>query len=61
MGRVKDGAGASAANPAGWTPVMWMLAGLASVGFVFSFLLWRSERGAHAHGLERVTPGREAA
>jgi MFS family permease len=61
MGRVKDGAGASAANPAGWTPVMWMLAALASVGFVFSFLLWRSERGAHAHGLERVTPGREAA
>jgi nitrate/nitrite transporter NarK len=61
MGRVKDATHASAANPSGWTPVMGMLAALASVGFVFSFLLWRSERGARAHGLERVTPGQEAA
>ena len=26
MGRVKDAGGASAANPAGWVPVLWMLA-----------------------------------
>jgi MFS family permease len=54
LGKAKDAAGASAANPAGWTPVMWMLAALASVGFVFSFLLWRSEQGPRAHGLETV-------
>ncbi|BDG02779.1 MFS transporter [Anaeromyxobacter oryzae] len=61
MGLVKDVAHAGADHPAGWTPVMWMLAALASVGFVFSFLLWKSERGARAHGLESVTPGRQAA
>jgi hypothetical protein len=36
---------------------MWMLAALAGAGFVFSFLLWREERGPAAHGLEAVTPG----
>jgi MFS family permease len=54
LGKVKDATGASAQNPAGWTWVMWMLAALAAVGFVFSFLLWRSERGPRAHGLETV-------
>ena len=54
LGAVKDGAQASAQNPGGWTPVMWMLAALATLGFVFSFLLWRSERGPGAHGLEAV-------
>ena len=52
MGAVKDAGHASAANPAGWLPVMWMLAVLSALGFVFSFLLWRSERGPNAHGLE---------
>jgi predicted MFS family arabinose efflux permease len=60
MGKVKDAAGASAAHPAGWVPVMWMLALLASAGFAFSFLLWRAERGPAAHGLESVA-GRRAA
>lgn len=54
LGFVKDLAGASAAHPAGWDPVMWMLSGLATAGFVFSFLLWRSERGPKAHGLETI-------
>jgi len=54
LGKAKDLAHASAANPGGWTPFMWMLAALASVGFVFSFLLWRSEQGPKAHGLESV-------
>lgn len=55
LGTVKDVAGASAARPAGWTPVILMLGGLAMAGFVFSFLLWRWERGPHAHGLETIT------
>jgi MFS family permease len=60
IGAVNDAAGASAQNPAGWTPAMWMLAALATAGFVFSFLLWREERGPRAHGLE-TSAGRHAA
>jgi MFS family permease len=52
MGAVKDATGASAANPGGWLPVMWMLAALSTLGFVFSVLLWKSERGPNSHGLE---------
>ena len=52
MGKVKDAAGASAEHPSGWSPVMWMLAGLALAGLVFSLLLWRDEHGPGAHGLE---------
>jgi hypothetical protein len=59
IGRVKDAAGASAGNPSGWLPVMWMLAGLAAAAFVFAFLLWREERGPAAHGLEAAA-GRHA-
>ena len=54
IGAVKDGMHASAANPAGWNPVMWMLASMASLAFVFSFLLWKSEQGPKGHGLEAV-------
>ncbi|ACL67299.1 major facilitator superfamily MFS_1 [Anaeromyxobacter dehalogenans 2CP-1] len=60
MGKVKDAGHASAAAPGGWVPVVLMLAVLSSAGFVFSFLLWRSERGAGAHGLEDVTPREHA-
>ncbi len=56
LGLLKDASHASAAHPQGWTPVMVALGALASIGFVFSFLLWKSERGAHSHGLEAVTP-----
>ncbi len=56
LGLLKDGSQASAANPAGWNPVMFALGALATLGFVFSFLLWRSERGPSSHGLEAVTP-----
>ena len=54
IGAVNDAAGASAEHPEGWIPAMWMLAALATLGFVFSFLLWRDERGPKAHGLEKV-------
>jgi len=59
IGKANDVAGASAERPDGWLPAMWMLAGLATLGFVFSFLLWREERGPKAHGLERAA-GHEA-
>ncbi|HET7753063.1 MAG TPA: MFS transporter [Anaeromyxobacteraceae bacterium] len=54
IGVVNDSAGASAEHPAGWLPAMWMLAALSCAGFVFSFLLWRSERGGAGHGLEKA-------
>jgi MFS family permease len=57
IGKVKDATGASAENPAGWAPAMYMLAALAAAGFLFSFMLWRAERGPRAHGLETVRPG----
>jgi MFS family permease len=60
IGKVKDAAGASAQTPAGWVPTMWMLATLATAGFVFSFLLWQSEKGPQSHGLERAKAGRAA-
>jgi hypothetical protein len=54
LGKVKDVAGASAQNPAGWSPVMLMLATLAAAGFVFALALWRTERGPGSHGLEKA-------
>ncbi len=56
LGLLKDASHASAAHPAGWNPVILALGALATLGFVFSFLLWRSERGPKSHGLEAVTP-----
>ena len=60
LGAANDASGAGAGNPAGWLPAMWMLALLASAGFVFSVLLWRSERGPGARGLENATVGEGA-
>ncbi len=61
LGLLKDTSHASAAHPAGWTSVIVALGALASVAFVFSFLLWRSERGPRSHGLEAVAPVSRAA
>jgi len=56
IGLANDASNASAEHPAGWLPSMWMLTGLACLGFVFSFLLWRSERSASGHGLDLAKP-----
>jgi MFS family permease len=55
VGRANDAFGASAQNPAGYTPGMWLFASLGLLGLAFSVLLWRSEKGPGAHGLETVT------
>jgi hypothetical protein len=57
LGWANDLAGASAENPGGWIASMWSLAVLSLLGFLFSWLLWREERGGGGHGLERVKPG----
>jgi nitrate/nitrite transporter NarK len=54
VGKANDVAGASAANPAGYLPGMWIFASLGILGLAFSALLWRAERG---HGLETVKAG----
>ena len=54
VGRSNDVFGASAANPGGYVPGLWMFAGLGFVGLTCAFLLWRSEQGPGAHGLDTI-------
>lgn len=53
-GWLNDGAGASAANPAGYLPMMWFFGLTSAAGFVFAVLLWRVAGRAHH---EAVTHG----
>jgi MFS family permease len=46
---------ASAANPAGYTPGMWMFSVLGFLGLLFAALLKRAESGPNALGLETIT------
>ncbi len=55
VGWLNDIYSAGPENPAGYAPGMWFYTGLASLGLFFSYKLWRSETGPHAHGLERIT------
>jgi hypothetical protein len=59
VGSLNDRFGASAAYPAGFDPGMWLFASLGLLGLAFSFLLWRSERGPGARGLETIRVGTE--
>ena len=58
IGRTNDALGAGPAGPAGYNGMIWILTSLASLGLLFSFLLWRTERSPQAHGLETITTGR---
>jgi MFS family permease len=53
-GVLNDSAGASATNPNGYLPMLWMFLILSLAGLVFSWLLRRRETGPEAHGLETV-------
>jgi len=53
-GALNDRSGASAENPGGYLPMLWMFMILSLGGFVFAWLLRRRETGPHAHGLETV-------
>jgi MFS family permease len=55
IGRVNDAAGAGPANPDGYNGMIWILTALASGGLFFAVLLWRTESGPRAHGLETIT------
>jgi MFS family permease len=52
IGWTNDAAHAGAANPGGYRPGMWIFTTLGFLGLLFSWLLYRSERGPAGHGLE---------
>jgi nitrate/nitrite transporter NarK len=53
-GALNDWGGASAQNPSGYEPMLWMFTVLSLAAVVFSWLLLRRETGPHGHGLETV-------
>jgi len=53
IGFANDYSGASASNPGGYTPGMWIFSTLGFLGLLFAFLLRKSETGPNAHGLEK--------
>jgi MFS family permease len=55
VGAVNTASNASAANPAGHRPGMWIFSVLGLLGFLFAWLLRRAETGPNAHGLETIT------
>ncbi len=54
IGWTNDHMGASAAHPSGYNGMLYIVSALGFLGLFFSFMLWRSERGPHAHGLETI-------
>jgi MFS family permease len=55
IGFTNDMFSAGPENPGGYAAGMWIFTTLASLGLLFSFLLWRTERGPGSHGLETIT------
>jgi MFS family permease len=53
IGFTNDYFGASASNPGGYNPGMWIFSILGFLGLMFAFLLRKSETGPNAHGLEK--------
>jgi MFS family permease len=54
IGWANDHWAASASNPTGYRPGMWMFSVLGFVALLFALLLRRRETGPHAHGLETI-------
>ena len=55
IGRTNDAAGASAANPDGYVPMMWIFSVCGFLALAFAALLRKQETGPNAHGLETIT------
>ena len=55
IGTVNTAAGASAENPGGHIPGMWIFSALGFLGVLFAWLLRRAETGPGGHGLETIT------
>jgi MFS family permease len=54
IGWANDHWAASASNPTGYRPGMWMFSVLGFVALLFALLLRRRETGPHARGLETI-------
>ncbi|MEP0775022.1 MAG: MFS transporter [Acidobacteriota bacterium] len=55
IGRTNDAFAASATNPAGYAPGMWIFSLFGFLALLFAVLLRRRETGPHGHGLETIT------
>ncbi len=55
IGWANDTWAASATNPGGYVPGMWIFSSLGLFAFFFGFMLRRRETGPHGHGLETIT------
>jgi len=55
IGRSNDVFEASAANPMGYAPGMWIFSILGFLALFFAIMLRREETGPNAHGLETIT------
>lgn len=53
-GALNDAAGAGADNPAGYDGMLWLFTVLSIAAVVFSWVLYRREKGPLGHGLETV-------
>ncbi len=58
IGWVNDQAGASAANPGGYEPMLIVFSTLGFLGLFFSIMLRRTETSPGGHGLETITVAR---
>ena len=56
-GALNDANGASAENPAGYRPMLWLFLSLSLFGFLFAYALRKRETGPHGHGLEAIKAG----
>jgi MFS family permease len=57
IGKTNDMAGASAANPEGYVPGMWIFSVLGFLALFFAIMLRRAEAGPGGHGLDTITAG----
>ena len=57
IGRTNDANQASAANPDGYIPMLWIFSVLGILGLIFAVLLRREETGPNGHGLETIKVG----
>jgi MFS family permease len=53
-GALNDASRAGPANPAGYSPMLWMFLILSLFGFLFAAALRARETGRHGHGLEKI-------
>jgi len=56
IGWSNDHFAASAAHPSGYNGMLYLVSALGFLGLFFSFMLWKTERGPYAHGLEKIKP-----